>query len=119
MHVGVFSPLSKHILQHLTNGGESASLINHYFQPLSAASSSLPSLFIIKLFRIYPERQELLRITNLLVPSSPAMPTNSSVKRALSAIEKDPSKLLGVKINGKEITTKEYIPRAGKLNTKH
>lgn len=46
------------------------------------------------------------------------MPTNSSVKRILSAIEKDQSKVLGVKVNGKEITTKQYIPRAGMLGTK-
>ncbi|KAF7871654.1 hypothetical protein EAF04_003761 [Stromatinia cepivora] len=41
------------------------------------------------------------------------MPTNASVKRALAAIEKDPSKVLGVAYNGKAITTKQYIPRAG------
>lgn len=42
------------------------------------------------------------------------MPTNAVVKRILSAMEKDPSKVLGVTVNGKTITTKQYIPRAGK-----
>lgn len=43
------------------------------------------------------------------------MPTNAVVKRILSAQETDPSKTLGVTLpNGKTITTKEYIPRAGK-----
>ncbi|MCJ1405877.1 hypothetical protein MMC11_009107 [Xylographa trunciseda] len=40
------------------------------------------------------------------------MPTNAIVKRMLSAMEKDDSKVLGVTVNGKEITTKQYIPRA-------
>jgi len=40
------------------------------------------------------------------------MPTNASVSRILSAIENDNSKVLGVTINGKAITTKQYIPRA-------
>ncbi|ESZ99049.1 putative protease inhibitor (Tfs1) [Sclerotinia borealis F-4128] len=40
------------------------------------------------------------------------MPTNAVVKRILDAIEKDPSKVLGVTVNGKAITTKQYIPRA-------
>lgn len=43
------------------------------------------------------------------------MPTNASVKRILNAMEEDNSKVLGVKVNGKAITTKQYIPRAGKL----
>lgn len=43
------------------------------------------------------------------------MPTNASVKRILSAVENDNSKVLGVIVNGKEITTKQYVPRAGKL----
>lgn len=42
------------------------------------------------------------------------MPTNASVKRILSATEKDASKVLGVSVNGKAITTKQHIPRAGK-----
>ncbi len=41
------------------------------------------------------------------------MPTNASVKRILSAQEKDSSKTLGVTVNGKAITTKQYIPKAG------
>jgi len=41
------------------------------------------------------------------------MPTNAVVKRILSAIETDDSKVLGVTVNGKKITTKQYIPRAG------
>lgn len=41
------------------------------------------------------------------------MPTNATVKRILSALETDGSKVLGVAVNGKEITTKQYIPRAG------
>ncbi|KAM3068049.1 hypothetical protein ACMFMF_009416 [Clarireedia jacksonii] len=40
------------------------------------------------------------------------MPTNAVVQRILSATEKDPSKVLGVTVNGKAITTKQYIPRA-------
>ncbi|TVY71494.1 Carboxypeptidase Y inhibitor [Lachnellula suecica] len=40
------------------------------------------------------------------------MPTNAIVKRALDALEADPSKALGVTVNGKAITTKQYIPRA-------
>jgi len=40
------------------------------------------------------------------------MPTNASVKRILSATEKDASKLLGVSVNGKAITTKQHIPRS-------
>lgn len=42
------------------------------------------------------------------------MPTNASVKRILSAMEADGSKVLGVTVNGMAITTKQYIPRAGK-----
>lgn len=42
------------------------------------------------------------------------MPTNASVKRILSATEKDASKVLGLSVNGKAITTKQHIPRAGK-----
>lgn len=42
------------------------------------------------------------------------MPANASVKRILSATEKDASKVLGVTVNGKAITTKQHIPRAGK-----
>lgn len=41
------------------------------------------------------------------------MPANASVKRILSAVENDSSKTLGVTVNGKAITTKQYIPRAG------
>lgn len=41
------------------------------------------------------------------------MPTNAIVKRILSAIEEDDSKVLGLTVNGKAITTKQYIPRAG------
>ncbi|KAF2169449.1 hypothetical protein M409DRAFT_52688 [Zasmidium cellare ATCC 36951] len=40
------------------------------------------------------------------------MPTNASVDRALAAIAKDESKKLGVIVNGKSITTGQYIPRA-------
>ncbi|KAF1348884.1 phosphatidylethanolamine-binding protein [Delphinella strobiligena] len=40
------------------------------------------------------------------------MPTNASVKRILSATEKDASKVLGLSVNGKAITTKQHIPRA-------
>ncbi|KAF4637769.1 hypothetical protein G7Y89_g313 [Cudoniella acicularis] len=40
------------------------------------------------------------------------MPTNAVVKRILSAMETDDSKVLGVTVNGKAITTKQYIPRA-------
>jgi hypothetical protein len=43
------------------------------------------------------------------------MPTNAVVERILGAMEKDASKVLGVTVNGKAITTKQYIPRAGKL----
>lgn len=41
------------------------------------------------------------------------MPTNAIVKRILDVAEKDESKVLGVIVNGKAITTKQYIPRAG------
>jgi len=40
------------------------------------------------------------------------MPTNAVVKRILSAIETDESKVLGLTVNGKAITTKQFIPRA-------
>ncbi|KAK4493620.1 hypothetical protein PRZ48_015287 [Zasmidium cellare] len=40
------------------------------------------------------------------------MPTNASVDRALAAIAKDDSKKLGVIVNGKAITTGQYIPKA-------
>ncbi|KAF2721590.1 PEBP-like protein [Polychaeton citri CBS 116435] len=40
------------------------------------------------------------------------MPTNDSVKRALDALEKDKSKMLGVAIDGKLISTAQYFPRA-------
>ncbi|TVY17495.1 Carboxypeptidase Y inhibitor [Lachnellula arida] len=40
------------------------------------------------------------------------MPTNAIVKRILDVAEKDESKVLGVIVNGKAITTKQYIPRA-------
>ncbi|TVY94307.1 Carboxypeptidase Y inhibitor [Lachnellula willkommii] len=40
------------------------------------------------------------------------MPTNAVVKRILDVAEKDESKVLGVIVNGKAITTKQYIPRA-------
>ncbi|TAQ90918.1 hypothetical protein B7494_g815 [Chlorociboria aeruginascens] len=45
------------------------------------------------------------------------MPTNAIVKRILGAVEKDSSKTLGVIINGKAITTKQYIPRAEAQST--
>jgi hypothetical protein len=45
------------------------------------------------------------------------MPTNAVVKRILSAIETDTSKVLGVSYNGKAITTKEYIKNAGRTAT--
>lgn len=44
------------------------------------------------------------------------MPVNSSVDRALAAIEKDPSKLLEVHVGGNPITKAQYIPRAGKTH---
>ncbi|KZZ89407.1 Phosphatidylethanolamine-binding protein PEBP [Moelleriella libera RCEF 2490] len=40
------------------------------------------------------------------------MPTNSSVKRIMNILEDDPSKVLGVTVNGKAITTKQFIPRS-------
>ncbi|KAL9617889.1 MAG: hypothetical protein Q9160_007377 [Pyrenula sp. 1 TL-2023] len=40
------------------------------------------------------------------------MPTNATIKRILSAMETDASKILGVTINGAEITSKQHIPRA-------
>ncbi|PQE10894.1 protease inhibitor (Tfs1) protein [Rutstroemia sp. NJR-2017a WRK4] len=40
------------------------------------------------------------------------MPTNAVVERILSAMENDPSKVLGVTYNGKAITSKQYLPRA-------
>ncbi|KAF7888627.1 uncharacterized protein EAF02_003168 [Botrytis sinoallii] len=40
------------------------------------------------------------------------MPANTCVKRALSAMEKDPSKILNVTYNGNTITPKQYIPRS-------
>lgn len=42
------------------------------------------------------------------------MPTNSSVQRIINVLEDDPSKVLGVTVNGKAITTKQFIPRSGK-----
>jgi hypothetical protein len=42
------------------------------------------------------------------------MPTNAVVKRILAAQTTDPSKTLGVILNGKAITAKQYVPRAGK-----
>lgn len=42
------------------------------------------------------------------------MPVNAVVQRILSAAENDDSKILGVVYSGKPITTKQYIPRAGK-----
>jgi len=36
------------------------------------------------------------------------MPTNASVKRILSAREEDNSKVLGIVVNGKAITTKQW-----------
>lgn len=41
------------------------------------------------------------------------MPVNASVKRILSAQETDSSLTLGLTVNGKAITTKQYIPKAG------
>ncbi len=41
------------------------------------------------------------------------MPTNAVVERALSAMDADSAKVLGVAYNGKPITAKEFIPRAG------
>jgi hypothetical protein len=44
------------------------------------------------------------------------MPANAVVKRILSVIDTDTSKLLGVSYNGKAITPKEYIKNAGKTS---
>ena len=44
---------------------------------------------------------------------STIMPTNASVKRILSAQEMDSSLTLGLTVNGKAITTKQYISKAG------
>ena len=41
------------------------------------------------------------------------MPTNASIKRILSAQETDSSLTLGLTVNGKAITTKQYISKAG------
>ncbi|MCJ1291889.1 hypothetical protein MMC34_003437 [Xylographa carneopallida] len=40
------------------------------------------------------------------------MPTNAVVKRILGAQEKDSSKTLEIIVNGKAITTKQYVPKA-------
>jgi hypothetical protein len=42
------------------------------------------------------------------------MPTNAVVDRIIGAQATDQSKTLGVILNGKAITTKQYVPRAGK-----
>ena len=41
------------------------------------------------------------------------MPVNATVKRILSDQEKDSSLRLGLTVNGKAITTKQYIAKAG------
>ena len=43
------------------------------------------------------------------------MPTNAVVKRILGAQEKDSSKTLEIIVNGKAITTKQYVPKAGQF----
>jgi phosphatidylethanolamine-binding protein (PEBP) family uncharacterized protein len=43
------------------------------------------------------------------------MPVNNSVKRSLKTIEKDTSKVLGLKVGGKDVTPGEYIPKARKF----
>ncbi|KAE9372768.1 phosphatidylethanolamine-binding protein-like protein [Stipitochalara longipes BDJ] len=40
------------------------------------------------------------------------MPVNNSVKRSLETIEKDTSKVLGLKVGGKDVTPGTYIPKA-------
>jgi hypothetical protein len=42
------------------------------------------------------------------------MPTNAVVQRIMSAQATDQSKTLGIILNGRIITTGQYVPRAGK-----
>lgn len=43
------------------------------------------------------------------------MPINTTVKRILGAQETDGSLTLGLTVNGKAITTKQYISKAGEI----
>jgi len=46
------------------------------------------------------------------------MPANNSVKRNLELIEKDTSKVLGLKLGSKDVTPGMYVPKAGKFSVR-
>ena len=41
------------------------------------------------------------------------MPANNTVKRGLSLIDKDKSKVLGLTLGQKSLSTGDFVPRAG------
>jgi hypothetical protein len=93
-----------------------ASGYSRYFRMIQDICFETSSMFPSKLKKVVKDFHQLLdcKITSSDCFLPTTMPTNAVIKRSLSAQMEDSSKTLGVILNGKAITTGQYIPRAGK-----